>query len=1784
MNMTVNKHRIMRITVLTGALLGVYAVSYAAEPIAYTPYGMNMDPSAWTKDRGGDPALVGTTWEGRDALKLSIKKPGAGDSFNNWQGHSQRTAAPSGESFLRGDLWVQSDWTSGTETDFQNTGMWGSAMPADTVAGGSYVDAQAVFPIMHFTNQKDSTGNPDGKGMLRIWDTTANPSGGWVYLTGTEGLIQYGGWNSIDLRLIPGQNKVEYYFNGSLVHTWVDPTSDNDSKPGQFFAMYLKARNNGVTEFDTYWSRLMSGAVYSEGNVSGAIGGDVMVDAGGRVSVADGTAISGSLYGNGSATAASIVNFDKSATIGGDLVGNNTWFNFSSAVDATAAVAGSIELEGKSLATGGSADKAVQAGRDIKLNDSTLKGYWTLPNGSIIAQGGARIEDATITATKTALKTSGSAPLVTVRNSSLKSTGAGTGFSGLVAAVNASNSSVVDIDGGSVAATGTIYTRGILATTGAKVTTANTDISTTGSKSHAVHAHVEKNDTSGAVPVVAINGGTISAAGDESWGLYSLRGGVITSSADISTAGKAGFGAFVEGNGETNARPGLITLNGGSITTSGQALSSGDGSIGSYGVLAKNIGNAVVMNGTRVTTSGNVAEGLRVEDKGQITASDSIIATSGSAAHGVTAYTGGKVDLVRGSVSASGANSNGLQAMGTGSKITTNGTAVTSSGGKYGAYSRNGGQIVLAGGSVSNTNTSPGSQGIAADGSGSSITATNVAISARGEYTSAAELSNAVAASNTARITLDGGSVSSLSSQYGRGLLASTGSSIIASNVAISTSGLRSNAVHAFGPSGISDPDSADAPAITLNAGTVNTSGDESYGLYAQNGGNIISSAHIKTTGKAGFGAFAYNGGRISLTGGSLETSAEALNGTIGTFGVLSKRGSQISLDNTRVVTRGALAEGVRVEWEPGAGSQVTLQNGSSIATSGAGAHGIGVYGEDSGGTSSNTSATMTGGSITTAGSGASGAYLSNGGSVTLNGVTVNAAGPVFSSDFNKAGQSQSITVGAGSTLASLSDILLRVDRSTAGGNGVVNFTLEDGAFASGNIENYRDNTLVDRDAALTNADFRPGSHWAGIFINASTLRPVSGVPITGDADGKVNTDVATTAGSSVTFQGVSQVAGSVSTATNSSTTFSGSTPITITQNLIGQQGSSITFNNGATINQSVTGVGSTMSFGGATTISQGVAGSGSSMAFSGPTTIGNGTGSALTGASNSSFSFSRTAPTTINGSVDLSGGSSTHGGTVSTPVTITGDAVVSSGAVLGGNLNVQGALSGSGGILGPGNSVGTQTYATMGAFTDGTYLAEVNAAGQSDLIRITSGPADLTGIALKVGQENGNGGYVLNHDYTIVQTGDATGISSVVGNKFSSEALDGSFAGALVKLDPVKYGDNSVRVRLSLDQSKADALVPTLSSNQRAVYGGVLSVMGRNSAADAALQSSNPKDALNQLSGEVHGSTQSALYSAGGLLVSTVGNRMRGNVGAGLLAGAPMADASGSVPAGAMPKSAAYPLWAQVVGNWNTLDGDDNASRTRSHTAGLYVGGDVPVGAGWRVGGALGFTDGRINADDVGSRSDVRSYTATVYGGNSWAAGSGQVNFLAGAGYTRHDIESRRSINVGGSQTLKADYHANTTQLFTELGYALPVGQASTIEPYAGLAWYSQRSPGFSESGGSAALRGNSQTDNVTTVTLGLRGKTAVELGRHEARLSAGLGWRHASGDVASTRTMSFIQGNGAAFTVAGAPIAKNAAVVDLGAEMNVGKNAAMGLGYSGQFGQGSTDSTGSLYVKVRF
>ena len=126
------------------------------------------------------------------------------------------------------------------------------------------------------------------------------------------------------------------------------------------------------------------------------------------------------------------------------------------------------------------------------------------------------------------------------------------------------------------------------------------------------------------------------------------------------------------------------------------------------------------------------------------------------------------------------------------------------------------------------------------------------------------------------------------------------------------------------------------------------------------------------------------------------------------------------------------------------------------------------------------------------------------------------------------------------------------------------------------------------------------------------------------------------------------------------------------------------------------------------------------------------------------------------------------------------------------------------------------------------------------------------------------------------------------------------------------------------------------------------------------------------------------------------------------------------------------------------------------------------------------------------------------------------------------------------------------------------------------------RRVRGFSESGGSAALSGESSKNDTTTTTLGLRGKQAVTLGTLAGSVSAGLGWRHAFGDLTPTSRLAFDAGQ--AFTVTGAPISRDAALVELGADLAVSRGATIGLAYAGQYASANRDHTGRIEVRWQF
>lgn len=271
---------------------------------------------------------------------------------------------------------------------------------------------------------------------------------------------------------------------------------------------------------------------------------------------------------------------------------------------------------------------------------------------------------------------------------------------------------------------------------------------------------------------------------------------------------------------------------------------------------------------------------------------------------------------------------------------------------------------------------------------------------------------------------------------------------------------------------------------------------------------------------------------------------------------------------------------------------------------------------------------------------------------------------------------------------------------------------------------------------------------------------------------------------------------------------------------------------------------------------------------------------------------------------------------------------------------------------------------------------------------------------------------------------------------------------------------------------------------------------------------------------------------------------------------------------------------WIVAIDNWQLLEGSGAAARIEQRTTGVYAGGEFDAGAGWRLGGALGATRARVRVDALDARATVDSYSATLYGKRSFAAGAGKVNLLAAASYAWHDMDTTRHFGLPGiSQTLTADVSANTVLAFAELGYELPLPERASLEPFAGLALRDVRTRGFAESGGSAAIAAGSGRLAQTTTTLGLRGQAGVPLGPTMVRVHALLGWRRAFGDVEPETTLAL--DGGGVLTVAGAPIAPSAALVGLGAEVALSRSAAIGLAYGGQYGGGMREHTGSLSLR---
>lgn len=513
------------------------------------------------------------------------------------------------------------------------------------------------------------------------------------------------------------------------------------------------------------------------------------------------------------------------------------------------------------------------------------------------------------------------------------------------------------------------------------------------------------------------------------------------------------------------------------------------------------------------------------------------------------------------------------------------------------------------------------------------------------------------------------------------------------------------------------------------------------------------------------------------------------------------------------------------------------------------------------------------------------------------------------------------------------------------------------------------------------------------------------------------------------------------------------------------------------------------------------------------------------------------------------------------------GQVTVFNSAMLGGNGKIGSLTANAGSIIAPGNSIGTLNVAGNASFAAGsTYQVDLANAGQSDLLKI-GGTATLANGALLTVTKANSAPHALGTHYTVLAaTGGLTGTFS-----FNNVQLT-NFMGLVGGADANNYYLDVTKTKTFASAGLTPNQIVTAGAIDGLPISSTLTTAIANLSSDAVAQY-----AFDQLSGEVHSSVKTATIEDSRFLRSAVNDRLRAAFGGVGASGGNTVTYDGGKPRPVDATTDGGAVWGQAFGSWGHWNSDGNAAKFDRSIGGFFMGADAPAFDTWRFGAVAGYSRSSFDVKDRHSSGTSDNYSVGLYGGTQW----GDLAFRTGAAYTISDISTSRRVNFAGfGDSLSGDYRAGTAQVFGELSYKMQAGNVA-LEPFANLAYVNLRTDGFSEKGG-AALTSQSTNTATTFTTLGLRASTSFDLNGMAVTAKGMVGWRHAFGDTTPNSVMSFA--GSAPFNIGGVPIARNAAVVDLGLDMNLSANTTLGVSYGGQFGSGVTDQTLRANFSVKF
>ena len=275
---------------------------------------------------------------------------------------------------------------------------------------------------------------------------------------------------------------------------------------------------------------------------------------------------------------------------------------------------------------------------------------------------------------------------------------------------------------------------------------------------------------------------------------------------------------------------------------------------------------------------------------------------------------------------------------------------------------------------------------------------------------------------------------------------------------------------------------------------------------------------------------------------------------------------------------------------------------------------------------------------------------------------------------------------------------------------------------------------------------------------------------------------------------------------------------------------------------------------------------------------------------------------------------------------------------------------------------------------------------------------------------------------------------------------------------------------------------------------------------------------------------------------------------------------------------------WIRSFGTRADTDNTGNTAQLDHRTAGILAGAEHR-GENFTAGLALGSSRTSLNQDARASEAQSDNYHVMAYGSRDLTE---KMKVTGGASFTWHEIETDRRIDLNGlNDRSKGDYSARSTQFFAEVSRDYqPVkdNEKLTLTPYLQGAYVIHKNDKFREDG-AAGLTADQDTTDLATTTLGMLYSQDLKiLDDRIVTVHAGAAWQHSFGDVDPKKDLSFNDVPDSTYTIKGAPIDKNAALLSAGVSFKINQTLSFGVSYDGSYGADRSEQGIAGHLSLKF